>query len=79
MSEEVVIKGIKKRLYTECELRPSEVLVLKKYIDNLESVLKEIREYTEELQPHWLGNDLVLEILTDIVEIIDKGIGEDNG
>ena len=31
MDKEQVIEGIKNRLYSECELRPSEVLVLKEY------------------------------------------------
>ena len=76
-----VIKGIKKRLYTECELRPSEVLVLKKYIDNLESVIKEIREYINKnkLYSYKYDEEEIFEITTDevaktdLLQILDKG------
>ena len=41
MDKEKVIDGIKERLYSTCELRPSEVLVLKEYIEELESKVKQ--------------------------------------
>ena len=37
MNKEDVINGIKERLFNNCELRPSEVLVLKDYINQLET------------------------------------------
>lgn len=36
MNKEYVINGIKERLFNNCELRPTEVLVLKDYINQLE-------------------------------------------
>lgn len=41
MDKEQVIKGIKERLYSTCELKPSEVLVLKEYIEELENKAEE--------------------------------------
>ena len=38
----------------------------------LKEIIKEVREYTEELKPHWLGNDLVLKIIDDLLQILDK-------
>ena len=48
-------------------------------INQLEEVIEEGREYVEELKPHWLGNDLVLKIIDDLLQILDKAKGEDNG
>ena len=47
MDKEQVIKGIKERLYSTCELRPSEVLVLKEYIEDLENNWNELKSRTQ--------------------------------
>lgn len=43
----------------------------------LKEVIEEVREYTEELKPHWLGNDLVLKIIDDLLQILDKGVKDE--
>lgn len=68
MDKEQVIEGIKNRLYSECELRPSEVLVLKEYIEELETALKDIHKYIDEIIPCIHDEEL----LDDIIEIIHK-------
>ena len=45
--------------------------------EKLKSILKEIGDYIEKLQPYELCNNLVVKILTDIVEIAIKGIEGD--
>lgn len=55
MDEKVLIEGIKQRLYSQCELRPSEVLVLKHYIEQLEA-MKELEDLTEDDIP-WLRGE----------------------
>lgn len=57
MDKEQVIEGIKERLYSTCELKPSEVLVLKEYIEELENKAetlnqKEWNKITEKIQDY---------------------------
>ena len=49
MNKEDVINGIKERLFNNCELRPSEVLVLKDYINQLETNIDEAIRYINKL------------------------------
>ena len=53
---------------------------LKQENTQLKSALKEIREYCEFGRKEWITDDgFVEEVLGDVLEIIDKGIGGNDG
>lgn len=85
MSEEEIRKRIKDTEQFCLELGEplNEEMCIEKYLlqqlDLYKSVIEEVREYAEELKPHWLGNDLVLKIIDDLLQILDKAKGENNG
>lgn len=55
ISETLLVEGIKQRLYSQCELRPSEVLVLKYYITQLEHRFDTANEYIESRKENMLS------------------------
>lgn len=66
-------------LNEQMKLTNEENLDCSKYAiknNQLKEVIEEVREYTEELRPHWLGNDLVLKIIDELLQILDKVKGE---
>lgn len=77
MNKEDVINGIKERLFNNCELRPSEVLVLKDYIKQLETnideVIKEIKYF--ELQADHLDDSIYLDktLSNKLLSLLERG------
>ena len=59
-------------LLEENQLLKIQVSSREEVANKYKEVIEEVREYTEELKPHWLGNDLVLNIIDDLLQILDK-------
>ena len=79
MSEDKIVNGYYQSNITTARKYENSTYTMKYAIDKLQQenqqlkeVIEEVREYTEELKPHWLGNDLVLNIIDYLLQILDK-------
>ena len=60
-------------LYAVIENQEKIIRDLQEEKKQLQQRIKEAIEMIEELKPHWLGNDMVLEILDDLLETLKGG------